>query len=198
MSKYEVVSKNPKVYFIIDDKITDGKVIDCDFDKRVWVESKDVANFYLKWCYVYTSYEDAFLHLNFDWENGDYEKLPRCLNPWQELLSNKDYSNLIKFRRKEKIAQTSWYVAVDDENYFNSKHFKTQKKALEYFSNLDEYKIKYACLGEENTNQILAEFENYEVWIIEHESKLNFKGCKNRTLKSRHLGKTLTYKDWRK
>lgn len=198
MTKYEVVSKNPLVYFVLSEEIVEGKIINCDFDKRVTVESIEGEEYFLKWCYVYNSYEEAIQHLNFDWDNGDYESLPECLNPWKLLLSNKDYSNFKKAKRKGRVSQTSWYVAVNDESYFNAKKFKTQKKALSYFNNLDKCEIKYACLGEENTNQILAEFEDNEVWVIDYESKVNFKGFKNRSLKSRHLGKTLTYNDWRK
>lgn len=201
---YEIVSKQPIVYFWHPEgAIKKVRVVDCDFDKRVTMVCVDTGEgYYYKWGYVYDTYEDVVANQNFDyeaWSEGLLElDTPACIDPWKLLLSNKNYAKYKKLKRKERSSATQWYVSVDNESYYNSKHFKTQKAALKYFGSLDETMIEFALLGEWNTGLRLLEFENDTLWILEHDHEFSPKSFKNRTLKSRHVGKEETYKDWRK
>ncbi|AUR94246.1 hypothetical protein NVP1193O_115 [Vibrio phage 1.193.O._10N.286.52.C6] len=204
---YEIVSKTPVAYFYHwEGEIRKVRIIDCDFDKRVTMFCLDTGEtFDYKWGYVYNTFEEATKakHYHEDFLDIDSGKwlagCPDCINPWKLLLSNKDYAQYKKIKRKLELAQNKWYVAVDDEAYYNSKHFKTQKAALSYFRKLDSKTIEYAALGEDNIHGNLLEFEDDEIWWIPDGTHGKFgKGKDRRTLKSRHFGKNSTYKQWRK
>ena len=198
---YEIVSKNPVAYFMHwDGYVKKVTIIGCDFDKRVTFTYEDGTTENYKWGYLYNTEQDAMDAVvgYQDYLSNDSWDLdvPDCINPWKLLISSKDYSMYKKLKRKEDNSCTSWYVSVNDQNYYDSKHFTRLSDALNYFGNLDEKTIDNAVLGEHNTDiGNLIEMENDTVFVIEPHK---FHGKKGRMLKSRHLGKADTYKQWRK
>ena len=194
--KYEIVSKNPIVYlWHHSEGIIECTITGCDFDKRVFLmDNQSGDNFDYKWCHVYNTYEDALTHLEYEYkEGGDYVLLPNCINVWKILLSNKDYSLYKKSKRKSEASTTDWYVSTDNQNYYDAKHFTTLKAALNHFGKIDETKVEYAVLGEQNTQLgSVIELEKGVVYTG------GFKGGIGRVLNSSHLGREHTYKQWRK
>ena len=203
--KYEIVSKNPIAYFWHwEGEIKKVRIVGCDFDKRVEMVCEDTGEeFEYKWGYVYNTREDAVANRDFDtdsWINGDIElNTPSCINPWKMLLSNKDYALYTKVKRKQYHSANEWFVAVNDESYSTSKKFKTFKQAARYFDNLDHETYEFIGLGENNYLDCnLLEWQDNQIWTIDHGRKKNFNGAKYRMIKSRYLGKNPTYKEWRK
>ncbi|CAH9013701.1 conserved hypothetical protein [Vibrio phage 277E43-1] len=204
--QYEIVSKQPIAYFFHwKGGVRKVKITDCDFNKHVEMVCQDTGEeFSYKWGYVYNTEEDAVLaekyHTVYDSMDCTQwlRECPNCIDPWKLLLSNKNYSLYKKTKRKEQLAQNKWFVAVDEDSYYTSKKFRTQKAALNYFRTLDNT-ISYASLGEHNVLGNLLEFEDNELWWVPKGSYGHHgKGKDKRTLKSRHFGKNETYKQWRK
>lgn len=186
--KYEIVSKNPTVYVHSnDDKVCKVKILDCDFNKMVRLQFEDGNIEWYKWGYVYKTYSDAKQHVDFNYRCFTFEeldKLPRCINPWKMLLSNKNYSLCKKFKIKEN-KETGYYIYNPTR-----KEYKTLKEALKVFRDFDEYNDEGAIFGSNRYGHL---FEVEEDGLIEYELR---KGrC---PIKSRHIGKCTTYKQWRK
>jgi len=184
--KYEIVSKQPIAYVHSNNgKVCKVKIIGCDFDKRVTLQFEDGNTEEYKWGYVYKTYEGAKAHVDFDYKDcnwEDYSKLPQCINPWKMLLSNKTYSLYKKSRIKDN-KETGYYI-------YNTtrKEYKTIKEALKVFGSLDEYES--ALLGSNKHGHL---FEIEDNCLVEYEIR------KGRfPIKSRHIGKRSTYKQWRK
>ncbi len=201
--KYEIVSKQPTAYFYHwEGELKKVHVVNCDFDKYVDMVCVDTGEeFSYKWGYVYNTEKEATLAKKYHEEylEMDYTECPDCIDPWKLLLSNKNYSLYKKTKRKEELAQNKWFVAVDEDSYYTSKHFRNQKAALDCFRKLDDTVIKYAALGEHNCLGNLLELEDDELWWVPEGSYGHHRKGKNtRTLKSRHFGKNKTYKQWRK
>lgn len=205
--KYEIVSKQPIAYFYHwEGELKKVRIVDCDFNKyisMVCIETGEKFNY--KWGHVYDTKDKATLAKKYHEDYLDMDcsqwvrECPSCINPWKMLLSNKNYALYKKTKRKEDLSQIEWFVAVNNDSYSTSKHFRNQKAALRYFSKLDTKTLHYAALGENKVLGNLLEFEDDEIWWIPEGSYGNFgKGKNKRTLKSRHFGKNETYKQWRK
>ncbi len=201
---YEIVSKNPIAWlYNHDDTVKKVKIIDCDFNKHVdmvCVETGEEWSY--KWGYVYPTEESTHKAIanTKAWlaDEAEYESVD-CIDPWKMLLSNKDYSKYKKLKRKEKLAENKWFVAVNDDSYSTSKKFTALRKAAKYFDSLDHDSYEFIALGENNRQDCnFIEWENGQLWIIDQGRKTNFHGAKYRTFKSFHLGKNPTYKQWRK
>jgi len=198
---YMKFNKPITAYFLHwEGRIEKVKIIDCDFNKYVTFLYGDGTEEHYKWGYVFETYDiaqqalDAYNYVNSNEEKDnvwDYyiNKYPDCINPYKLLMSNKNYARFNKFKRKQEKMMTQWYVAIDDGSYYTSTKFKTMREALMYFGKLDDSVIEYACMGEQNTNLTLITFEDNQLWL-EDNDKYN--------LKSRHIGKESTYKEWRK
>lgn len=197
--KYEIVSKNPVVYFFSPcGDIKEATIIDCDFDKYVTFTYPDGQEDSYKWGYVFKSHSDTELAKKYYTEDGvDY--CPNCINPWKMLLNNKNYNMYKKLKRKQREAKTEWFVAVGDDSYSTSKKFKTLIKSLNYLETLDEKEHDFIALGENNNQSCnLIEVEDGVLYTIDQGRKRNFYKNKYYTIKSRHVGKVKTYKQWRK
>ena len=195
---YEIVSKNPQVYFWSPTgEIKKVIIIDCDFNKRVTFTYEDGAVDNYKWGYVYNTFEEAILAKHY--HEGLYEmdchqwleECPDCIDVWKLLLSNKNYAQYKKSKRKEDNNKTSWFVTINDQSYFDSTKFKTLKSALDYFRKLDQDDLEFVQLGEYNSNMYLLTFED-DTLYYEDDKRLGY------VLKSRHYGKEPNYKQWRK
>ncbi len=197
--EYEIVSKQPTAFFWHPEgDIIKVKITHCDFDKYVTMVDEEGNEHHYKWGYVFNTHEDAVLakdcreefHLCTRW----LKESPNSINPWKLLLSNKNYAKFKKIQRKNKLSETEWFVAVGDESYCTATKFKTFKKALTYFGRLGGKTATFAALGEHSNVGTLCEFEDDVVWILPKD-----KYSKSpRVIKSRHIGKAKTYKQWRK
>lgn len=192
--QYEIISKKPTAFFWHPEgEIIKVTVIDCDFDKYVTMVDGKGNEYYYKWGYVFNTQEAAEESRDFDYVNWA-KSLPDCIDVWKVLLSNKDYAMFKKTKRKNLLSETEWFVAEGDESYYTSTKFKTFKKALAYFGRLDEETTTFAALGENNNVGNLSEIEDGFVWSLPK----NRYDKSSRVIKSSHIGKEKTYKQWRK
>ena len=199
--KYEIVTKTAKAFFWHPSGVVkEVTIIDCDFDKRVEFLYEDGTKDEYKWGYFYGTVELASQAMNYELNYIDWESSlpsPDCINPWKLLLSKRNYTNWLKKRRKDQAKNTSWYVHLS-EYYEDSEdrgmichQFKTFKRALKCFSMIDECVVKSAFLSDRDCNE-LAELYDKQVYVVEHENP------KVRMLKSFHIGKCSTYKEFQK
>lgn len=197
--KYEVVSKTAKAFFWHPSgEIKEVTIIDCDFDKRVEFLYEDGNKDDYKWGYLYDTEELASQAMNYELNYIDWESnlpAPNCIDPWRLLLSKKNYTQWLKKKRKDKAKETKWFVHISEMyqgDYTMVCHtFKTFKKALKCFSMINENIVKSAFLSDKDCNE-LAELDDKQVYVVENDNP------KVRMLKSFHVGKCSTYKDWRK
>lgn len=197
--QYEIVSKKPTAYFVSPKgEILEVVVTNSDFDKYATFTLPNGEEDSYKWAYVYNTLEDAELAKKY-YIDGTVDDCPYGINPWKMLLSNKNYHLYCKTKRKQYHSTNEWFVAVNNDSYSTSKKFRTFKKAGKYFDQLNHEELEFAALGENNYLDCnILEWENNQLWTINHGRKKNHKGAKMRTIKSRYLGKNETYKEWRK
>lgn len=177
--EYEVVEKQFYAYTSRSGEPSKVLVTDTDFDKRIYVEHISTGEKeWIKGGYVFYTKEDC-LEASLCFAGiTDYSGCPSCIDPRKNLLSNKNYALWKKYRRKTK-KKNIYFVITDDE----TKNFKFFNKALMYFSeNLENYCGVFNDRGD----------------IISYEKESDTLFMNSTRIKSRHVGKSDTYKQWRK
>lgn len=186
--KYEIVAHNPKAWFWCPktNKPVEVTLLDCDFDKRVTMETSTGETINYKWGYVYDTESDCQKAIEYDWELDDYSDHPDCINPWKLMLSRKNYAMFKKMKRKENN-KDGYRLWVND---LPSEEVKSLSKSLRKLKSINADTIDSVSLVSERDG-LLFEFKNEEfTFYLTRDGKDR--------IKSRHIGKMETYKQLRK
>ena len=153
------------------------KLLSYDENKYCWVKYKGITED-IKSGYIYN-----YKNLNKDL---------KWVCPYKLLLSRKDYSEYIKNSRHK----TTYTILVKLKGGVNqNEDFTTLKKALYFYSKLDDNIIEYAylreCIDRFNTRDLIVMKED----ILYCE---NIRGKSYSKIKASHVGRIANFKQWRK
>lgn len=112
--------------------------------------------------------------------------------PYSLLLSKRAY---VQYLREKRHKTTYEILVKSKDGRRKDKNFPTLKKALSFFSKLDDTTIEYAFLRE-----CVDRFNTRDLVILEKDTLCceNIRGKSYSKIKSHHVGRVANFKQWRK